>query len=107
MTRVWEEARWSEEQRWDRILEEAVGRPVAEIWGDFTADVGNGELEDSALYAEVAHAPLVLDSEGSLPYLGSHYFDVEEEGLSLLSVSAAGVSALSSLIIDALASSPL
>lgn len=66
---------------WDGILEEATGVDPGNLWAGFTGAYGNAALAESELYTPPALVgALVEGTEGTLPYLGTHYYEVAEAG---------------------------
>ena len=86
MKNIWESSR-SDLSSWDKVISNATGKPLEELWGGFAADVANKGLADQELYDPVyLVAPVADGITEEIKYLGTHYFLVEEE----LDISASG-----------------
>jgi len=91
MRRIWELSTERAGVDWADILAESAGESAADIWGGFTAAMGNDGLREQALYEPVLIDGTLSDGfEGRVALLGTDYFTVDQRASVSVSTSVQG-----------------
>lgn len=76
---IWDYASTHGDSDWDVVLSGALETDVEAIWAGFNVTMATGDLREWHLYRRPTREGDLEDGlTGSLPYLGTHYYDVRE-----------------------------
>jgi len=81
MLAAWVEASTRPMVMWDELIPEANGVTLDELWGGFTSSVTSMDFNDAVYYfPPEVEGPVTDGKSGALPYLGTHYYNVQQSG---------------------------